>query len=31
MYGKENLDNMNNVGILDTTIKYLVETKRFDS
>ena len=30
LYGKEDLDNINNTSILDTTINYLIETKRFD-
>ena len=29
LYVKENLYNMNNVSILDATIKYLIEIKRF--
>ena len=31
LYGKEDLDNINNTSILDTTINYLIETKRFDA
>ena len=31
LYGKENLDNINNASILDATIIYLTETKRFDA
>ena len=31
LYGKEGLDNNNNTNILDTTINYLIETKRFDA
>ena len=31
LYGKENLDNINNTSILDTTINYLIETKRFNA
>ena len=30
-YGQKNLDNMNNTSILLATIKYLIETKRFDA
>ena len=30
LYGKENLDNINNASLLDATIKSLIETKRFD-
>ena len=29
LYGKEDLDNINNTSILDATINYLIETKRF--
>ena len=29
LYGKENLDNINNTRILDATINYFIETKRF--
>ena len=29
LYCKENLHNINNTSILDATIKYLIETKRF--
>ena len=28
LYGKENLDSINNTSILDATINYLIETKR---
>ena len=31
LYGKEDLDNINNTSILDATINYLIETKRFNS
>ena len=31
LYGKEDLDNINNTRILDATIKYLIETKRFNA
>ena len=31
LYGKEDLDNINNTSILDATINYLIETKRFDA
>ena len=31
LFDRENLDNMNNGSILDFTIKYLIETKRFDA
>ena len=31
LYGKENLDNINNTSILNATIKHLTETKRFDA
>ena len=30
LYGKEDLDNINNTRILDATINYLTETKRFN-
>ena len=30
LYGKEDLDNINNTSILDATINYLTETKRFN-
>ena len=30
LYGKENLNKMNNTSIVDPTIKYLIEMKRFD-
>ena len=30
LYGKENLENMNNTSILNAIIKYLIKTKRFD-
>ena len=30
LYGKEDLDNINNTSILDATINYLIETKRFN-
>ena len=30
-YGEENLDKMNDRSTLDTTIKYLIETIRFDA
>ena len=30
-YGMEDLDNINNTSILDATIKYLIETKRFNA
>ena len=29
LYGKEDLDNINNTSILDAIINYLIETKRF--
>ena len=29
LYGKDDLDNINNTSILDATINYLIETKRF--
>ena len=29
LYGKEDLDNINNTSILEDTINYLIETKRF--
>ena len=31
LYGKEDLDNINNTSILDATINYLIETKRFNA
>ena len=31
LYGKEDLDNINNTRILDATIKYLIQTKRFNA
>ena len=31
LYGKDNLDNNNNTNILDATINYLIETKRFNA
>ena len=31
LYNKEHLDIINNASILDATIKYLIETKRFDT
>ena len=31
LYGKEDFDNINNTSILDATINYLIETKRFNS
>ena len=31
LYGKEDLDNINNTSIVDTTINYLIETKRFNA
>ena len=31
LYGKENLDNINNTSILNATTKHLTETKRFDA
>ena len=31
LYGKEDLDNINNTSILDATINYLIEIKRFDA
>ena len=31
LYGKNDLDNINNTSILDTTINYLIETKRFNA
>ena len=31
LYGKVDLDNINNTSILDATINYLIETKRFNS
>ena len=31
LYGKEDLDNINNTRILDVTINYLIETKKFDA
>ena len=30
-FGKEDLDNINNTSILDATINYLIETKRFNA
>ena len=30
LYGKEDLDNINNTSILDATINYLIKTKRFN-
>ena len=31
LYGKEDLDNINNTSILDATINYLIETKRLNA
>ena len=31
LYGKEDLDNINNTSILNATINYLIETKRFNA
>ena len=31
LYGKEDLDNIKNISILDATINYLIETKRFNA
>ena len=31
LYGKEDFDNINNTSILDATINYLIETKRFNA
>ena len=31
LYGKDDLDNINNTRILDATINYLIETKRFNA
>ena len=31
LYGKGDLDNINNTSILDATINYLIETKRFNT
>ena len=31
LYGKEDLDNINNTSILDATINYLIETERFNA
>ena len=31
LYGREDLDNINNTSILDATINYLIETKRFNA
>ena len=31
LYGKDDLDNINNTSILDATINYLIETKRFNA
>ena len=31
LYGKDDLDNINNTSILDATINYLLETKRFNA
>ena len=31
LYGKEDLDSINNTSILDATINYLIETKKFDA
>ena len=31
LHGKENLDNINNTSILDATINYFIETKRFNA
>ena len=31
LYGKDDLDNINNTSILDGTINYLIETKRFNA
>ena len=31
LYGKEDLDNINNTSILDATINCLIETKRFNA
>ena len=31
LYGKDDLDNINSTSILDATINYLIETKRFNA
>ena len=31
LYGKGDLDNINNTSVLDAIINYLIETKRFDA
>ena len=31
LYGKEDIDNINNASILDATINYLIETKRLNA
>ena len=31
LYGKEDSDNINNTSIMDATINYLIETKRFNA
>ena len=31
LFGKDDLDNINNTSILDATINYLIETKRFNA
>ena len=31
LYGKKDLDNINNTSILDATINYFIETKRFNA
>ena len=31
LHGKEDLDNINNTSILNATINYLIETKRFNA
>ena len=31
LYGKEDLDNINNTSILDAVINYLIETKRLNA
>ena len=30
LYGKDDLDDINNISILDVAINYLIDTKRFD-
>ena len=31
LYGKEDLDNINNTSTLDSTMNYLIKTKRFNA